>query len=45
MDYSAIVSGLSLGTLLASMGAVAVLMGGVYLARKGARILLSFIGR
>jgi hypothetical protein len=42
MDYTAISGAVDFAGVLTGMGAVAVLLAGVYVARKGARLLLGF---
>lgn len=45
MDYSAITAAVSFADVMTALGTVAVAVAGVLLARRGANIILGFIGR
>jgi len=45
MDYTVITGAVSFADVLTGIGAVAALLAAVLVARKGARYILSFIGR
>lgn len=45
MDYSALATAISFTDVLAALGSVAISVGGLYLAIRGGRAVLSFVRR
>ncbi len=45
MDYTTITAAVDFAGVITGIGAVAVVLAGVYVARKGAKMLLGFFGR
>lgn len=45
MDYTAIIAAVDFTTVLAAMASIATVYGGLFIARKGAGIVLSMVRR